>query len=223
MAAWAFPFPRLPAARPPHQLAMPPLPRPKRQASGSADLAWRCARLQGVASTVAWARACGVMAGEGSHGPRSLSPPTQISAARIHAAAASRASRRDLERRHRSRTAVADPHVGRPLHRHSSQGGLLSLGRSRPCTPSSPAPATSSPAWLPCAPLPCTDISARAAACHRASHLLTARADTQQRQPFEHFPSLVSTPLVRSAVAPSWLDPPHRPPPLLLPLLVLSL
>jgi hypothetical protein len=34
----------------------------------------RCARLQGVASTVAWARACGVMAGEGSHGPRGLSP-----------------------------------------------------------------------------------------------------------------------------------------------------
>jgi hypothetical protein len=59
----------------------------------------------------------------------------------------------------------------------SGYGGLHPLGRSRPCTPSSPVLATSFLAWIPCAPLPCVGIFARAAPCHRASHLLIAHTD----------------------------------------------
>lgn len=131
--------------------------------------------------------------------------------------------RRDLERCHRSRSTVAGPYAGHPRRRLSGRGGLLPLGHAHPYAPSSPAPATSSPARLPCAPLPCAGISACADACHHAGHLLIARADTQQRQPFELFPSLVSTPLVRYACSPYPTRPAPSPSPLLLPLLVLSL
>jgi hypothetical protein len=78
------------------------------------------------------------------------------------------------------------PHVGRPLRCLSGCGGLLPLGRSRPCAPS-PVPPTSSPAWIPCAPLPCVGIFARAAHCHRASHLLIARVDAPAAPPTSSF------------------------------------
>jgi hypothetical protein len=107
------------------------------------------------------------------------------------------------------------PHVGRPLRCLSGCGGLLPLGRSRPCTPSSPVPATSSPAWIPCAPLPCVGIFVRAAPCHCASHLLIARADAPAVPPTSSFSRhwCCQHPLPGPAQAPARLDPPRRPPP----------
>jgi hypothetical protein len=107
------------------------------------------------------------------------------------------------------------PHVGRPLRCLSGCGGLLPLGRSRPCAPSSPVPTTSSPTWIPCAPLPCVGIFARAAPCHRASHLLIARGDAPTTPPTSGFSRrrCRQHPLPGPALAPAWLDTPRRPPP----------
>jgi hypothetical protein len=94
---------------------------------------------------------------------------------------------------------VAGPHVGRLLHRLSGCEGLLALGRSRPC-----------------APLPCVGISAPAAPCHRASHLLIARANAPTAPPTSSFSRhwCRQHPLSGPAQAPARLDPPRRPPPL---------
>jgi hypothetical protein len=53
--------------------------------------------------------------------------------------------------------------------------------------PSSPVSATSSPVWIPCAPLACVGIFARAAPCHRASLFLIACADTPAVPPTSSF------------------------------------
>jgi hypothetical protein len=81
--------------------------------------------------------------------------------------------------------------------------------------PSSPVPATSSPAWIPYAPLPCVGIFARAAPCHRASHLLIARADAPAGPPSSSFSRrrYRQHPLLGPAQAPARLDTPRRPPP----------
>jgi hypothetical protein len=93
---------------------------------------------------------------------------------------------------------------------------LFPLDRSRSRAPSSPVPATSSPAWIPCAPLPCVGISARATPCHRASHLLIARADAPASPPTLSFSRhrCRQHPLPGPAQALARLDPPRRPPPL---------
>jgi hypothetical protein len=97
----------------------------------------------------------------------------------------------------------------------SGYGGLLPLDRSRPCVSSSPVPATSSPARIPCAPLPCVGISTRAAPCHRASHLLIARADAPAAPPLRASPvtDAVNTPCqVRRMPLPGWTHPAAHPP-----------
>jgi hypothetical protein len=59
---------------------------------------------------------------------------------------------------------------------------------------------------------PYAGIIARAAPRHRARYLLTARADTQQRQLFELLTLSVSTPLPGPTQAPTRLDVTRHPP-----------
>jgi hypothetical protein len=125
-------------------------------------------------------------------------------------AATSRAGHHDPEPCHWSRSAAAGAHVGRPLRRLSGRGGLLPLGRSRPFVPSSPASATSSLAWLPCAPLPCAGISTRASPRHHTGHLVTTRTDTPAAPPTSSFSRRrrQTTPCqVRSKPLPGWTRP----------------
>jgi hypothetical protein len=71
---------------------------------------------------------------------------------------------------------------------------------------------TSSPAWLPCAPLHCADISTRAAPRHRAGGLLTARANAPSiASHFEPLLSPASNSLASSEHTPARLEPPRRP------------
>jgi hypothetical protein len=93
---------------------------------------------------------------------------------------------------------AAGPHVGRLLRCLSGCEGLLPLGRSRTC-----------------APLPCAGISACAAPCHRASHLLIARAIAPAAPPTSSFSChrCRQHPLPGPAQAPARLDPPPCPPP----------
>jgi hypothetical protein len=107
------------------------------------------------------------------------------------------------------RAAAAGPHVGRPFRRLSGRGGLLPLGRSRPCAPSSPAPA----------PLPRHGCPARLSTAptsppvqSRAGGLLTARANApSSASHFEPLPSPASNSLASLAQTPARLEPPYRP------------
>jgi hypothetical protein len=108
---------------------------------------------------------------------------------------------------------------GRSGSRHATRPLLATAGHARRpllrAPPSSPVPATSSPTWIPCAPLPCVGIFSRAAPCHRASHLLIARADAPAAPPTSSFSRrrCRQHPLPGQAQAPARLDTPRRPPP----------
>jgi hypothetical protein len=121
-------------------------------------------------------------------------------------------------------TRSALPGVRAPSRRTRPQRSALPSRRPRPHVqrpaaflhepPSSPVPATSSPTWIPCAPLPCVGIFARAAPCHRASHLLIACADAPAAPPTSFSRRRCRQhPLPGPAQAPVRLDTLRRPPP----------
>jgi hypothetical protein len=126
---------------------------------------------------------------------------------------------------------------GQPRHCHRSTSPL-SESLSRPFLRAAPSPAflgvlpaafptrSALPAPLPTivgslsaallspVPLPCVGIFARAAPCHRASHLLIARADAPAAPPTSSFSRrrCRQHPLPGPAQAPARLDTPRRPP-----------